>query len=197
MNTAAEAKKGQVVVMKDGREVDFGVRGKLKKEVTIEGSVVTIAIDAVSGDSFKFVADLTTHPLALQLFAHGASQKLTDSTVKHDDPDDIALAVENAINQLNSGVWNQRSTGEGLVRGFAELYEAIRRVKNYAVGSAEHQALKTSLMAKSEDELKAYRTNKLIKAVLADIQVEKAAARAAKLAAGNEETSGLEDLEGL
>jgi hypothetical protein len=77
------------------------------------------------------------------------------------------------------------------------LYEAIRRVKNYIVGSAEHAALKTSLLGKSEEELKAYKSNKLIKAVLADIAAEKAAARAAKLATSSDESSDADGLEGL
>jgi hypothetical protein len=132
------------------------------------------------------------------LFANGISQKLSDSVVKAgDDPEDIAAAVERTIQQLNDGIWTQRATSEGLVRGFAELYEAIRRVKNYVVGSAEHAALKTSLLGKSEEELKAYKSNKLIKAVLADIAAEKAAARAAKLATSSDEGSDVDELEGL
>jgi hypothetical protein len=197
MNTEAK-KVSNVVVMKDGREVDFGVRGKLKKEITIDGSVVTTKIDAVNGDSFTFTADMNSHVLAIQLFANGISQKLSDSVVKAgDDPEDIAAAVERTIQQLNDGIWTQRATSEGLVRGFAELYEAIRRVKNYVVGSAEHAALKTSLLGKSEEELKAYKSNKLIKAVLADIAAEKAAARAAKLATSSDESSDADGLEGL
>jgi len=57
--------------------------------------------------------------------------------------------------------------------------------------------LKTSLLGKSEEELKAYKSNKLIKAVLADIAAEKAAARAAKLATGSDEGSDVDELAGL
>jgi hypothetical protein len=37
------------------------------------------------------------------------------------------------------------------------------------------------MLAKSEDEIKTYKANQTIKAIISDIQAEKAAARAAKL----------------
>lgn len=186
-------KAGNVVTMKDGRTVDFGVRGKLKTDLVISDSGVTLTLDVVNGDTHTVVMGLD-HPLAKTLLGYGLKQKITDTVVKADEADDVSLGVQQIIGQLVNGIWSQRSTGEGVARGFSELLEAIRRVKQYVEGSEEHTNLKTTLLAKSEEELKALRTNGTIKAVIAQIQSEKAAERAAKLSGASTEEVNLDDL---
>ena len=175
-------KNTNVVTMKDGREVDFGVRGKLKKEITVVDGGVTLTIDVKNGDTHS-VTLTQDHPLWRELMGYGLSQKITDTVVKADDEDDISLGVERIINQLGNGEWTTRTPGEGLVRGFADLLEAIRRLRNYPEDSAEFAALKATLKAKSDDEIKVLKGNDSVKAIIAVIQSEKAAARAAKLSA--------------
>ncbi len=173
-----------VVIMKDGRNVDFGVRGKLKKTITVTGEgadrVATISIDAINGDTHTATINLN-HVLLLELAAHGLSQKVTDSVTKTDDADDISFGVCNQITQIENGIWSQRSTGDVVARGFSDLFEAIRRIKGYEVGSLEASTLKTTLTAKSESEIKNYKTNPQIKAIIAQVVSEKAVARAVKL----------------
>jgi hypothetical protein len=198
-NAVASVKTGNVVVMKDGRSVDFGVRGKLKKSVTISGEsgarIATIAIDAINGDTHTAVVGLD-HALLLELAAHGLSQKVTDSVTKADDADDISFGVSNQIAQIEKGVWSQRTTGDTMARGFSDLYEAIRRIKDYVLGSPEATALKVSLAAKSEAEVKNFKNNPQIKALIAQIVSEKAAARATKLTGESVQAEEL-DLTGL
>ena len=188
-----KAKAGRVVTMKDGREVDFGVRGKLKTDLQLTDTGVKLSLDVANGDTHSIEIGVD-HTLAKTLLGYGLKQKITDSVVKADDDEDVSLGVQQIIGQLVSGIWSQRSSGEGIARGFSELLEAIRRVKQYAVGSDEHKTLKTSLLAKSEEELKALRTNGTIKAVIAQIQSEKAAERAARLAGSAPAEGSLDDL---
>ena len=193
----AEARKTNLIEMKDGRSVEFGQRGKLKKNIEILGEgvnkLVRITVDCINGDThiIEFKAD---HPLFFEFAAHGVSQKLTDSITKADDFEDVSFGVSNQIGQLLNGVWTQRSS-EGLVRGFSDLLEALRRIKKYEEGSDEFAALKTALVAKSEADIKLLKTNPGIKAILAQIASEKAVARAAKLA--EETTTDADALAGL
>lgn len=191
------AKGSNVVIMKDGRSVDFGLRGKLKKSVEILGAgaerIIKLTIDAVNGDTH--VVQLGSNdPLFFELAAHGLSQKITDAVTKAEDGEDISFGVANQISQIANGVWSQRSTGDAMVRGFADLYEAIRRIKGYEVGTEAAEMLKKNLAAKSEDEIKNYKSNPQIKAILADIAAEKAAVRAAKLAAATPLAATADDL---
>jgi len=177
--------KSNVITMNDGREVDFGARGKLKKDIQITGEgndrAVNITIDCPNGET-KTMSFGLDFPLFWEAAAHGISQKITDSITKAVEPDDIAFGVGNQIDQLTKGVWAQRSS-EGMVRGFSDLLEAIRRIKGYEVDSPEAIALKSALADKSEDEVKMLKTNSGVKAVLAEIQAEKALARSKKLSA--------------
>jgi hypothetical protein len=175
--------KSNTVEMKDGRVLDFGVRGKKKTEITHTATGVKIQFDVINGDSHTVefeVPDCEATPLLKEIFAYGAVQKISDTGVKAEDADDISLAIQQMIGQLVAGVWTQRTSGEGVARGLADLIEAVRRIKGYEVGSAEADSLKAAMVAKSEDDIKSFKTNPTIKAIVSDIQAEKAAARAAK-----------------
>ena len=189
----ATAAKTNIVTMKDGREVDFGSRGKLKKTVVFNGEdaerVATLSIDCINGDTHS-VSIGSDHPLLFEMAAHGLSQKISDSITKAEAENDVSFGVTNQIDQINSGTWAQRSS-EGMVRGFSDLLEALRRLKGFETNSAEHTGLKTKLAAASEDEFKLYRANNAVKAVLAEIVGEKAIARAAKLKEDGEGIEGL------
>lgn len=201
---AAQAKKSNVVVMNDGRSVDFGVRGKLKKTIEFVGegadAVVKISVDVINGDTHTLEFN-ASHPLLMTLAAHGASQKITDAITKAEDNDDVSLGVASQIQQLLEGKWSQRPAGEGLAKGFSSLLEAIRRVKSakepgqYEIGSENFARLKANLLSKTEEQIKDFKANQTIKALIAEIESEKAAARAAKLRGGQPaEQAPVEDL---
>ena len=176
-------KKSNVVAMKDGREVDFGQRGKLKKQANVSGEgaerKATITVDCINGDTHEFSFD-ASHPLFWEFAMHGVSQKITDSITKAEDLEDVSFGVQNQIERLVRGDWSQRSS-DGSVRGFSDLLEALRRIKGFELESAELAALKKVLSERSEENIKLMKANNGVKAVLATILSEKAAAKAEKL----------------
>ena len=170
-----------VVVMKDGRKVDFGKRGKQKSSYEVAGEGmdrhVVVTFDIPNGDTYtsKFGFD---HPLVMELIGYGVKQKVADSLANADDPDDISMAVERQLAQLNEGKWSLRSSESSVFRGFADLYQAYLEVKGV---TDEDGSLKKRLAEADEATLKAIKNNAVIKSILARIAAEKAAARAANL----------------
>lgn len=190
-------KDSNVVVMKDGRSVDFGVRGKKKTEIAVTETGVKLTFDVINGDTHvaEFdVPSVESNPLLKELFAYGVSQKITDSVVKEKDEDDISLGIKKMIDQLQAGVWTTRVASEGIARGLSDLIEAIRRIKGYELGSASFETLKASILAKDEAELAIFKTNPSIKTIIAEIQAEKAAAKLAKLKSSSADADSLDDL---
>lgn len=190
-------KESNVVEMKDGRTVDFGVRGKKKTDIQVTETGVKLVFDVVNGDTHVAEFEVPAcegNPLLKELFAYGVSQKITDSVVKEKDEDDISLGIQSMIAQLQKGIWSQRTPSEGIARGLADLIEAMCRLKGYAPGSEQSQAVKDKLLVENEDTIKMYKSNPAIKAVMADIAAEKAAARAAKLRGSDSEETSLDDL---
>ncbi len=168
-----------IVKMTDGRSVDFGLRGKLKKSVTIQNGVITLTFDCVNGDVHYMTID-SEHPLFLELAAYGAGQKVSESIAKAHNPEDISSLVIDQINRLDSGEWNVR--GERLFRGFNDLLEAVRRVKGYERNSPEFSDLRRILLTKNTEQIKEIKANPRIKSELVLIRSEKAAKKAAELA---------------
>lgn len=184
------------VTMKDGRSVDFGQRGKIKKQVEITGKgkarTVSISLDCLNGDTHTMSFGMTD-PLLMEYAAHGVCQKLADSNTKATDPEDVSFGVARQITQLQEGTWVSRL--DGAVRGFTDLLEALRRIRGYDVGTSEFEQLKNTLAAKDEADIKLIKTNSGIKAILAAIDSEKAIARAEKLAqSSGEDASALDAL---
>lgn len=171
-----------VVNMKDGRQVDFGKRGKQKSDYEISGEgkkrQVKVRFDIPNGDTHNITVGFD-HPLVCELIGYGLKQKVADSLANADDPDDISLAVEKSINQLNEGKWSVRTgTDSGLPRGFADLYQAYLEIRGITDEDGTH---KRRLMEADETLLKQIKNHAAIKAVLARIAAEKAAAKAQKL----------------
>jgi hypothetical protein len=184
--TEAAVSSNNVVTMKDGRQVDFGKRGKQKAIVTISGEgaerQVLVSFDIPNGDTHSITVGLT-HPLVMELVGYGIKQKIADSLTAAEDADDISLAVERAISNLNEGKWTQRSSEGASIRGFADLFQAYCEVKGVPEEDVEKRGqLKKSLLSQSEEIIKTLRNHPSIKAIMARIASEKAAARSAKLA---------------
>lgn len=177
------------------RIVTFGQRGKLKKEVTfttgvdeatgLATKVGTLSIDCVNGDTHTLVIVLVNpeaqEKLLLELALHGAFQKVSDSITKAELPDDVSLGVKRQLELIKAGEWSVRNTDT--TNGLSDLIEAVRRARNYEVGSDPHKALIEGLPRRDPDYIKLLKNSDQIKAFLAQITMERAAAKASKLMA--------------
>lgn len=113
----------ELVVMTDGRTVEFTGRTRLDKTILIDGDSVAVRFDFRNGQT-------ATYPIPPQhmLYAagHGWSQKLGDHVAgmkdeKTKEPateEDMFLAIESLVKDMESG-WNKVRTGEGTVSGAA------------------------------------------------------------------------------
>ena len=178
MSTETES---NVVEMKDGRKVDFGKRGKQKSAFTVAGEGmdrhVVVTFDIPNGDTHTRTFGFD-HPLVMELLGYGVKQKIADSLANAEDPDDISMAVERQLSQLDEGKWSLRSNEASSFRGFADLYQAYLEVKGV---KDEDGSLKKRLADADESTLKAIKNNAVVKSILARIAAEKAAARASNL----------------
>lgn len=157
----------------------------------------TFSITFADGASSEVNIDTLPSNIVRNLAMHGLSQKLGDSyaSVKGD----VAAAkakFEAVLKQLMSGEWKQaREAGEGGTK-VTELAEAIARFKNAPIEKAN------AVVAQASDEqVKTWKANAKIKAIIAQIRAEKAAARAAeaeaKAGAGQTEAAVDDGLDAL
>lgn len=151
--------------------------GRIKvatKDTDAETGTLDVAFS--TGETLQVaLADLPEN-IRLELALHGLSQKVGDSyaSVKGDAVAAYA-AAKKVIEQLLAGEWRTaRAAGEGKSR-VSELAEAIARLKNVEVSVAAAAVAKAP-----EETLKLWRSNAKIKAIIAEIRAEKAAARLAK-----------------
>lgn len=148
----------------------------------------TLDVTFATGAQLSVSLDDLSEGIVRELALHGLSQKVGDSyaSVKGD----AAAAFEAAgrvIEQLKSGEWKTaRASGEGKSR-VSELAEAIARIKSVDVAKAA-----AAIAQASEETLKLWRGNAKVKAAIAEIRAEKAAARAAKDTDGSEVEIDLE-----
>ncbi len=164
------------VKMTDGRVVDFPGKRKLQKEsfVTADGQV-QVRLDFRNGETRLF----TIPPQLLAKFAaHGAEQKLGDEMAglkgadgKEADIDDAVLAIDELIDRLYNGEWNQRKESNGLagtsvlIRALVELYGGQKSVEQ----------VKAFLKDKSQAEKLALRQSARVKPIVERLEAEKAA----------------------
>lgn len=160
--------------------------GRIKvatKDYDVESGSLDIAFS--SGAQLSVTLDDLPEGIVRQLALHGLSQKLGDSyaSVKGD----VTKAFENAsavLSELKAGNFTKaRAAGEGEGKArVGELAEAIARFKGVEVAAAAAAVAKAS-----EEQVKAWRGNAKLKAIIATIRAEKAAAKAAKEEAKDEE----------
>lgn len=114
-NNKTAEKSINIVTMKDGRQVDFGARFKLRKSIQIVGEgasrIIQLSIDVVNGDTHVLEIN-ADHPLFFELAAYGVSQRISDSVAQVGDGNNISIRVANQIEKINNGVWSQRSRGQ-------------------------------------------------------------------------------------
>lgn len=139
------------------------------KEYDLDTSKVSFTFG--NGEKLEIDANGLSPEMQKQLMLHGISQKVGDSFagVKGN----YAEGVQNAkdtIEQLQAGVWKAARDDDARPR-LAELAEAIARIKDVPVEAA------TAAVEKgSEEQRKAWRSNAKVKATIAQIRAEKAAA---------------------
>lgn len=119
----------ELVVMTDGRTVEFTGRTRMNKTISIDGENVAVRFDFRNGQT-------ATYPIPPQhmLYAagHGWSQKLGDHVAgmkdeKTKEPateEDMFLAIESLVKDMESG-WNKVRTGEGTVSGAGIVLRAL------------------------------------------------------------------------
>ena len=114
-NSKTAEKSMNMVTMKDGRQVDFGARFKLRKNIKIVGEgasrLIQLSIDVVNGDTHVLEIN-AEHPLFFELAAYGVSQRISDSLAQIDDGNNVSVRVANQIKKINNGVWSQSSKGQ-------------------------------------------------------------------------------------
>lgn len=144
------------------------------KQLDLDAKTVEFTFE--SGD--VRVLDLTrvSEETLLRLALHGASQKGGDSYASAKGNTAEALAsLDKVIDNLYAGLWTAgRGEGEAKPRT-TELAEALARIKGVDIATAV-----AAVENADEDKRKAWRGHAKVKAVIAQIRAEKAAAKLAK-----------------
>jgi hypothetical protein len=130
--TAAKAKKEPTVytpvTMSDGRVVQFAGKKRLLKEVIVAGDQVSVRFDFVNGEIRTL--DVGNSPLLFEFAGHGASQKVGDETAGVTSVDDMVVAVDAIIDQLNKGEWGVARAAGDSFSGASVVIKAIFEVKS-------------------------------------------------------------------
>lgn len=122
----------ELVTMTDGRQVEFPASRRMDKTILVDQDASTVAV------RFDFKNGQTaTYPVPDQhlLYAagHGWAQKLGDHVAGMKDEqtkepaseEDMFLAIEGLVSDLNSGEWNKIRSGEGTVSGAGIVLRAL------------------------------------------------------------------------
>lgn len=145
-------------------------------EKTLDLDTQTVEFTFESGDTR--VLDLTRVPeeTKLHLMLHGASQKGGDSYASAKGNTAEALtALDKVIDNLYAGLWTA-GRGDGVAKPrTTELAEALARIKGVELGVAS-----AAVTNADEEQRKTWRGHSKVKAVIAQIRAEKAAAKLAK-----------------
>lgn len=144
-----------------------------KKDYDTETASFNIVF--ANGNKREVIITDLPQEIQLNLALHGLSQKLGDSyaSVKGD----VGLAEQKfdaVLKQLMNGEWAAKREGEGASK-VTELAEAIARIKNVPIEKAN-----AAVAQATDEQIKGWKANASVKAVIAQIRAEKAQARAAK-----------------
>lgn len=174
----AKAKKAEPVVnsvtMKDGRVVDFvGKRQLLKENIEHEGTPA-VRLDFINGESRIVKVNIgadeaNSNGLLVQLAQHGLKQKLGDEIAGLGDIDDAVLAIDDLIDKLAKGQFNQARQGDGQA-GASILVKALVEFTGKDV-----ETVKGFLKDKTAAEKKALRGTDGIAQIVSRLEAEKAA----------------------
>lgn len=160
------------------------------KEYDVDTGLVVITFG--NGKSVEFDSSKVSAEISKQLMLHGASQKIGDSYAGAKG--NYAEAIGNAqdvIDQLYAGVWKASREDDARPR-LAELAEAIARIKFGADAPSKLEAVKSAVEKATDDQRKEWRSNAKVKATIAQIRAEKAAAALAEQEKTGEQTLTIE-----
>jgi len=169
---AKSAPTVETVKMDDGRTQDFVGKRKLLKESFVEGDNVKVRLDFRNGETRLFTIPGN---MLFKFAAHGAEQKLGDEIAGLDDMDDAILAVDDLMDRLAKGEWNQKREGGGMA-GTSILARALAEAKNLPM-----ETVKSFLAKKTQAEKVALRGNPAIKPIIDRLEAEKAAKGTSKI----------------
>ena len=169
--TAKAKREVKVIVMADGREVEFAGKRRLLKtaEISEDCFDVSIRLDFVNGET-RTLTMAANKPLFAKFAAHGMLQKLGDEVAGLEDVEDMVIAEEELIARLESGEWGaERARGEGnALAGLSVLAKALVQVS----GKTAEQ-VKSYLKSKTNAEKLALRANPTIKPVIEALEAKK------------------------
>lgn len=136
-----------------------------------EGNGSVLYLNFANGTKLEFDLEKVNGETQRRLALHGASQKIGDSFagVKGDFGQGIGNA-QKVIDQLYAGEWEGEREGGG--PRLAELSAAIARIKNVPLEKAAAAVEKAS-----KEQRDGWRSNPQVKAMVAQIRAEKAAAQ--------------------
>jgi hypothetical protein len=165
------------VKMDDGTVVDFPGKRQLLKTSKIdkETGTVTVRLDFRNGEVRTFTIPAA---LLLDFAAHGAEQKLGDEIAGLKDPsgaeaslEDKILTIDDLMERLNKGEWNQRREGNGMA-GASVLIRALCELRGKTVAE-----VKEFLAPKTHAEKLALREVPSVKEIIVRLEAEKASKR--------------------
>jgi hypothetical protein len=157
----------ETIRMTDGRVVDFPGKTRLMKEAYADDAGrLCVRLDFRNGEArvFAMREDMIT-----KFALHGAEQKLGDEIAGIKELDDAVLAIEDLIDRLAAGEWNQRREASGMA-GTSVLARAMVE----ATGK-DMETIKTFLKTKTHAEKLALRASSRIKPIVDRLEAEKAA----------------------
>ena len=139
------------------------------KTVDLEGQAVSFAF--ANGNTVEARLTDFNKEILSQLALHGLSQKGGDAYSGEKDPQEAANLTLEVLDRLKAGEWGvKRQKGEGSI---TLTIEAIARLKQ-----KDPSEIKTKYDAMSDEVKKSVRADPNVKAMVATIKAERAAAKA-------------------
>jgi len=167
----------ELITMTDGRKVEFAGKRKLLKDSTITADgKVQIRLDFRNGETRTYTVP---DNLMLKHAAHGAEQKLGDEIAGVADIDDAVLAIDELIDRLYNGEWNEKREANGMA-GTSVLLKALCELYNKSP-----EDIKKFLSDKTQAMKIALRNSSKVKPIVERLEAEKAAKK------GNVDTDAL------
>ena len=165
------------VQMDDGTTLAFSGKRKMLKEAVFDsdGNWIGSKFSFRNGRIVNHTAPAADFKLkdgryALQAYAaHGDLQKVGDETAGEDKVDDMVLAVEDIIEQLDRGEWSVEREGGGM-SGTSVLIKALVESSGKAV-----ESIKAFLKGKTKQQKDAMRNSDRLRPIVQRLEAEEAA----------------------
>lgn len=151
-------------------------------EITSDDTTGTISFNYSNGTVLSIKTDDMPTEQIFNLIVHGLTQKVRDSFSSAKGDVEYAIGCSNKVlDNLMANRWTaSRATGEGKPKS-TELVEAIARLKGLPIETV------AEIVEQADDaKRKIWRSNARIKAEIANIRAERAAAAAAKSSASDD-----------